>query len=236
MSQFILFSFRYVPSNKATETPTNGNVRQSQIVAQQLFTLKTTINHLKNAYNGNDVEWPDNGEWREIIIEEKCNLRKKIFFSITDDSDEPEPEGSGSGSGIDDSDDEDGSGEFLIKLKNERKIKIKIKFAGFNSYPDPEQPITPPHPHNPIDTSPGTRHNIHEVTQNNVDEDRRKGSDSDEDVRPPPIETNEVETRSSSSSLSSTTWKQKRLIISYFLPIVMAWFGGSINSAIVELL
>lgn len=91
-------------------------MRQSQIVAQQLFTLKTTINHLKNAYNGNDVEWPDNGECRERereIIEEKCNLLKsEISFSITDDSDEPEPEGSGSGSGIDDSDDEDGSGEF----------------------------------------------------------------------------------------------------------------------------
>lgn len=52
--------------NRGMETPTNnnnnGNGRQSQIVAQQLFTLKTTINHLKNAYNGNDVEWPDNGE------------------------------------------------------------------------------------------------------------------------------------------------------------------------------
>lgn len=36
-------------------------MRQSQIVQQNLFTLKTTINHLKNAYNGNDVEWPDNG-------------------------------------------------------------------------------------------------------------------------------------------------------------------------------
>jgi hypothetical protein len=108
---------------------------------------------------------------------------------------------------------------------------LNLIFAGFNSYPDPEPPITPPH--NSVDTSPGTRHNVHEVDQNNVDEDRRKGINGDEDVRPPPSETNEVETRSSSSS---TTWKQKRLLISYFLPIVMAWFGGSINSAIVELL
>lgn len=102
--------------------------------------------------------------------------------------------------------------------------------SGISTYPDAEQPITPPH--TPIDTSTSTRHNIHEVHQNNVDEDRRKGIDGDEDVRPPPTETREVET----SSSSSTTWKQKRLIISYFLPIVMAWFGGSLNSAIVELL
>lgn len=63
-------SHRYIPSSKGTETPTNnGNVRQSQIVAQQLFTLKTTINHLKNAYNGNDVEWPDNG---------KCTIKARM--------------------------------------------------------------------------------------------------------------------------------------------------------------
>lgn len=58
------FSFRFVASsNKGTDLASNGNVvRQSQIVAQQLFTLKTTINHLKNAYNGNDVEWPDSSD------------------------------------------------------------------------------------------------------------------------------------------------------------------------------
>lgn len=73
--------FRYIPSKSNDTMPT----RQSQIVAQQLFTLKTTINHLKNAYNGNDVEWPDN-------------------------DDGSEESGSGSGSGIDDEDDDDGSG------------------------------------------------------------------------------------------------------------------------------
>lgn len=88
-------------------------MRQSQNVAQQLFALKTTINHLKNAYNGNDVEWADNGECLMTFGRKNAIFIK--LFSITDDSEEPEPEsGSGSGSGIDDSDDEDGSGEFLI--------------------------------------------------------------------------------------------------------------------------
>ena len=92
-------------------------MRQSQLVAQQLFTLKTTINHLKNAYNGNDVEWPDNGEYLSTIGRKNEILIN--HFRITDDSEEPEPEGSGSGSGIDDSDDEDdGSGEFSLIIFN----------------------------------------------------------------------------------------------------------------------
>lgn len=164
-----------------------------------------------------------------MIPEGKCNFYE--LLSITDDSEEPEPEsGSGSGSGIDDSDDDDGSGEF-------DKIKaLKFYFnlfwflSGFNPYSEPEPPITPPH--SPIDTN--TRINVHTpVDRNDLDkeDEDRLPVDGDVDVRPP-SETNEVETRSS----SSTTWKEKRLIISYFLPIVMAWFGGSISSAIVELL
>jgi glypican 4 (K-glypican) len=39
------------------------NSRQSMIINQQLFMLKTTIANLRNAYNGNDVEWTDQGEF-----------------------------------------------------------------------------------------------------------------------------------------------------------------------------
>ena len=41
----------------------NANARQSNLIAQQLFTLRTTINHLRNAYNGMDVEWTDHGKY-----------------------------------------------------------------------------------------------------------------------------------------------------------------------------
>lgn len=34
------------------------------VIQQQLFTLKTTISQLRNAYNGNDVDWPDQGMLR----------------------------------------------------------------------------------------------------------------------------------------------------------------------------
>ena len=48
---------------KSADVPINGTQRQNQFVAQQVHTLKTTINHLKNAYNGNDIEWSDTGKF-----------------------------------------------------------------------------------------------------------------------------------------------------------------------------
>lgn len=39
-----------------------ATIRQKGIVADQLFVLKTAVNHLRNAYNGMDVEWSDQGE------------------------------------------------------------------------------------------------------------------------------------------------------------------------------
>lgn len=38
-------------------------MRQSSIVAGQLFTLKNAVGHLRNAYNGMDVEWTDVGKF-----------------------------------------------------------------------------------------------------------------------------------------------------------------------------
>jgi hypothetical protein len=72
------------------------------------------------------------------------------------------------------------------------------------------------------------------IDRNNLDneDDHHHPIDGDIDVTSPPNETHEAEPKSA----STTTWKETRLVISYFLPIVMAWFGGSISSAIVELL
>lgn len=151
-----------------------------------------------------------------------------IYLFSDDGSDETESEsGSGSGSGIDDEDDsEDGSGNRLQTFKNKLFINSNKIQLGLNGYPDQEPPITPPHsPHIPIDTSSGTRHNVHEINKNTIDESSSSG---DLDISE---ESDEPKTSSSTSS-----WKTKRLIITYFLPIVMAWFGGSISSAISELL
>ncbi|XP_055614233.1 glypican-6 [Uranotaenia lowii] len=73
--------------NVATEAEKNpefpnrsSSSRQSVIVQQQLYTLRTAISQLRNAYNGHDVEW-------------------------TDQEDNYYGSGSGGGSGIDDEDD-----------------------------------------------------------------------------------------------------------------------------------
>ncbi|KAL7021750.1 hypothetical protein ACKWTF_012006 [Chironomus riparius] len=172
---------RYIPSKSNDTMPT----RQSQIVAQQLFTLKTTINHLKNAYNGNDVEWPDN-------------------------DDGSEESGSGSGSGIDDEDDDDGSGIQIV---------------------DPESPVTFSTETPPSGTRPSNNNNNIDLNTNNNDMNFNTIDETKEDSDPDIDETREAKTSTASSS-----WKTKRLIFTYFLPIVMAWFGGSISNAITELL
>jgi hypothetical protein len=79
-SEFLLNSFKVVESisaflafiryahsiaadqEKNPEFTTTLTTRQSTIVSQQLFTLRTVISHLRNAYNGMDVEWTDQGK------------------------------------------------------------------------------------------------------------------------------------------------------------------------------
>lgn len=43
------------------EVSSNTNSRHNHVVTQQINVLKSTINLLKNAYNGNDIERPDIG-------------------------------------------------------------------------------------------------------------------------------------------------------------------------------
>ena len=85
------------------EFPTaSTSTRQSSIVASQLVALRTAINHLRNAYNGLDVQWSD--------------------------QEDTAGSGSGSGSGIDDDDDDSGSGlgpfNPSIKLKPDQNNNI----------------------------------------------------------------------------------------------------------------
>lgn len=218
---------RYIPPTKTSDVPSNANVRQNQIVAQQIHSLKTTINHLKNAYNGNDIEWSDTGK--------DALLNPIMQFSdghlSTEDSEDHYESGSGSGSGIDDDDDDDsGSGEISIDINclSTQLIPFNRISSGLNAYPDEIQPDIIP-PHNPTD--PGTRHNTntHDVVRNNIDDEHSSTDDQDltEGAREP---------KTHSGSSSRETWRAKRLILTYFLPIVMAWFGGSISGAVADLL
>lgn len=49
-------------------------IRQKGIVADQLFVLKTAVNHLRNAYNGLDVEWSDQGKIIFFLLFIYCTL------------------------------------------------------------------------------------------------------------------------------------------------------------------
>lgn len=41
--------------------------KQQSVVAAQLYYLKTAISHLRNAYNGQDVDWSDQGRSKYLF-------------------------------------------------------------------------------------------------------------------------------------------------------------------------
>lgn len=54
----------------------NGNpasTKQTAQMSSQLFHLKNAINHLRNAYNGQDVEWSEQGEF--LISSQFCQQK-----------------------------------------------------------------------------------------------------------------------------------------------------------------
>lgn len=106
---------------------------------------------------------------------------------------------------------------------------IEIHILGLGSYPDEIQPPIVP-PHNPIDTV--VRQGPHEIPRNNIDLENHPETPDSVDIN----EHNQETKSTSGSSSRETSWKTKRLMFTYFLPIVMAWFGGSIGSAVADLL
>lgn len=42
---------------------TSATAARSKILDSQLFALRTAAGQLRNAYNGQDVEWSDDGEF-----------------------------------------------------------------------------------------------------------------------------------------------------------------------------
>lgn len=63
------FPSRRYPHSIVTDQGTNpeftstvGPPRQSSLIAGQLFALRNAVGHLRNAFNGLDVEWTDVGE------------------------------------------------------------------------------------------------------------------------------------------------------------------------------
>uniref|UniRef100_A0A182SJR9 Glypican n=1 Tax=Anopheles maculatus TaxID=74869 RepID=A0A182SJR9_9DIPT len=199
---------RYQPKIVAGETDNNPEFpnkmfqsRPSTIVQQQLFILRTAISHLSNAYIGHDVEWND---------------QEDGYYGS----------GSGQGSGID-YEESAGSGMGLweIDVRNERRpgsvdsVPPSIgKGAGVN-VDDSSNPIGG----NPII--------FREPVHTNFDDtDPRSGV-------PSVVSGSGVSgssggaggTNSGGSLHDAPEMSIERALLQFFLPIVVAWFGGLVT-------
>nr|CAD7603421.1 unnamed protein product [Timema genevievae] len=121
--------------NSNPEVPVDVN-RPSTLLNEQLFTLRTITSKLKNAYNGQDVEWID--------------YEESSYGS-----------GSGSGDGIDDTkDDVEGSGNFgtRVEVNSNRELGSKpIRPTNINTNSVGENTI----PAKPKNTTAGTPAAVH---------------------------------------------------------------------------
>ena len=106
--------------------------------------------------------------------------------------------GSGSGSGNDD-DDDSGSGLGPYEFSPPSSPKINVD-----------------HTTNTITNKP----DIHDVNHNHIDVYKNSEEDTSRSEHEEPKEP------SSSSPVTSSPWRIKRILLTYFLPIFVAWFGG----------
>uniref|UniRef100_A0A182JSI7 Glypican n=1 Tax=Anopheles christyi TaxID=43041 RepID=A0A182JSI7_9DIPT len=192
---------RYQPNIIMGETDTNPEfpnrvfqVRQSTIVQQQLFILRTAISHLSNAYIGHDVEWSD---------------QEDGYYGS----------GSGQGSGID-YEETAGSGMGLweIDVRNERRPGA-----------DTDDEVYVP-PKISFDSPRGPSGGISEIghgpATNDLDYTGTVGVPSIGGSGDVTGSGGAGGTSNAGSSHSTPVLSIERALLQFFLPIVMAWFGG----------
>lgn len=160
----------------------SSSSRQSAIVQQQLYTLRTAISQLRNAYNGHDVEW-------------------------TDQEDNYYGSGSGGGSGFDD-EDEAGSGLGPWEGPWDERSHGGRR-PGMSELPTGAggegESVSSNNGNNEIDyTSHKTIPSVEGGSSSSAGTSTTTGSGS---------------TRVPQMSIS-------RALLQFFLPLVMAWFGG----------
>ncbi|KAH8259762.1 hypothetical protein KR026_010063, partial [Drosophila bipectinata] len=203
----------------------NGNpasTKQTAQMSSQLFHLKNAINHLRNAYNGQDVEW----------------------------SEQEEPymgSGAGSGSGSeDDEDDDEGSG--LGPFEPSRKPDVdRPSVNGKNDNDDEDDDDddedgarrgqVPTYTSRPgiggTDDKDPLVHTTHfDQDHNRVEEDHRQGGggddeDSDGGHGDGDSQENGDDDDGNRSSKAPEKMTLRRALVVYLLPLYMAWFGGA---------
>lgn len=130
-------------------------------------------------------------------------------FSFVEDSDFGSGNGSGAGG-----DDEDDSGSGLGPYEFSPPMSPKI-----NSADNPTTPL-----HGGVNSK---NDNVNEINSNNIDvytsttnNDTHKNDDLNRN------EYGADNNNPSSATTNASPWKIKRILLTYFLPIFMAWFGG----------
>uniref|UniRef100_A0A1I8N5T5 Glypican n=1 Tax=Musca domestica TaxID=7370 RepID=A0A1I8N5T5_MUSDO len=179
------------------EFPGNPSTpKQTSQVSSQVMSLKNAINHLRNAYNGQDVVW-------------------------SDDEEPYDGSGAGSGAGVDDEDDDDeGSGLGSPFTPSHRPDHTERPNNRVDDEDDDEDvvqqrtnvghgisgglPTQSSGPHSPHDTN----------VLDEDDGDQHQGHhDDDEDLK-------------SSGSARPEKMSLRRALFMYLMPLYMAWFGG----------
>ncbi|XP_017123024.1 glypican-6 [Drosophila elegans] len=184
-----------------------ASTKQTAQMSAQLSHLKNAIVHLRNAYNGQDVEWTE---------------QEELPYAGS---------GAGSGSGSeDDEDDDEGSGLGPFEPSNKPDVERPSVDADNDDDEDAGgRSHMPTHTSRPTsggdDKNPliHTTHFDHD--HNDLDEEHRQEDDEeDSDGGHGDSEANGGDDNRSSDAPEKMTLR--RALVVYLLPLYMAWFGG----------
>ncbi|XP_075159917.1 glypican dally-like [Haematobia irritans] len=192
------------------EFPGNPSTpKQTSQVAAQVYYLKNAINHLRNAYNGQDVDWSDQDE---------------PYYGS----------GSGSGGGVDDEDDDEGSGGSLFTPIHKPDHTERPNIDG-NHVDDEDDDEDNVQQRTDINKGSGNiggsvvsvggsgiqtqtsrpPHNTNVLEEDDGHSGHHDDDDGDEDLK-------------SSGSTRPEKMSLRRALLMYLVPLYMAWFGGII--------
>lgn len=139
------------------------------------------------------------------------HLIKPFFFSFTEDN----YYGSGSGSGFD-PDDNDDSGSGLGHYESPISPKVTVDQTTIDTT------------HKNVDINAGNTNNVFPGLDASAEtDDTHSGEENTNYVDPHhPLHPHKEEDRTTAAATTVSSWKVKRILLTYFLPIVVAWFGG----------
>ncbi|XP_037809429.1 glypican-4 [Lucilia sericata] len=186
------------PGNPAT-------TKQTSQVATQIHYLKNAISHLRNAYNGQDVDWSE---------------QEEPYYGS----------GSGSGGGVDDEDDDEGSGLGSPFTPSHKPDHTDRPSVNVNNVDDEDEEIVEERTNlggnvglggSGIQTHTSRPHSPHETNVLEEDDSEHHDHSIDDD--------DEGDLKSSgSSAVGAEKMSLRRALFMYLMPLYMAWFGGII--------